>query len=226
MTSGGKLLKPGWNMTEGQHQAYWRGWGGAVEERDWGQLSAAERDVLRYDCHERASREMNRVADEKGGPRWRGEPRKSAKEIHYLKELDYVFAEFKAIRQPADLNAQIRVERMDQTRLLHKVQVEQLALLGALLGGPSGRAMVDDVERGLAAERYVTKVMLDGFGTVEIGELKPRELEGLRSTLARAISRLRQERRIGVHDLHQMAGLNCPRECALCASVKPVLHEA
>lgn len=101
-------------------------------------------------------------------------------------EFDRVLAFFRSISRPADVNAQIRQLEQPKIRLLHKIQVEQLAVLGGLLSDGT------DEEKQSLADHYVRSILKDRFSGLAIENLTFSDLKMLRATLAARISRLRK----------------------------------
>lgn len=135
-------------------------------------------------------------------------------------QFDQVIAEFKAIIDPSNLNAQIRQLRMIRKRLIWKITIEQTSLLAVLLGKPA------DPDRH-AAETYILSVCRDKFGTDDFAGLnvdqrirgaagtEKSDLETLRDTLDARINVLRGERGLTIHQLRTLAGVKCT--CSKCA---------
>lgn len=120
-----------------------------------------------------------------------------------------------AILQPSNLKPQLRAFDQPKTRLLHKINVEQAAQLHAL-----------DIPDPLA---YIAKISQDKFNGRKPADLSEShhsihgsyfsELEMLRNTIARTISKLRQDRGWTVHELLWNSGLGKTCQCAACAKV-------
>lgn len=180
-------------MTKGQNSLYWREW------------AAARKVDPSLDRHELHIRALGRD--------------KSHVKFSNL-DLDKVLAEFRAISNPGSLDAQLRQLNQQKTRLVWKIQMEQLKLLAVCLHSPL-RSDPPNVNDQLHAERYILQIIRDQFiaPTFNLREalefLKADQLENLRSTLAARINDLRKECGITIHEMTTLAGLRC--DCAQCA---------
>jgi len=135
-------------------------------------------------------------------------------------QLDLVIAEFQAIIDPSNLEAQLRQLNQVRKRLTWKVAMEQTSLLAVLLGEPAR----PDRQ---AAQAYIRAVCRDKFGTEDFAGLsvehrvrgasghEKSDLETLRDTLDSRINGLRGERDLTIHQLRTLAGLKCT--CSQCA---------
>ena len=110
-------------------------------------------------------------------------------------EFDKVLAEFRAVSDPANLGAQLRQQRQPKTRLLWKIEHEQRACLAIY---------VED------AESYIMALARDKFRADALRHLTVAQLEHLRSTLARAIGRLRAAAGHTGAEMRARAGIATP----------------
>ncbi len=132
-------------------------------------------------------------------------------------DLDKVIAVFRAVSKPDSVESQLRQLRQERKRLEWNITVRQSALLSACMDAP------DELQRRFKAENYIVELMRDRFGTADLAQVsteKPpgrlkSDLELLRDTLDARINSLRNEQGFTIHDLHALAGLECP--CADCA---------
>jgi len=175
-------------MTEKQERLYWR---------EWAAVRAAWPEADRHELHARA------LGQDK------------SHKIFSNGDFDRVLGAFRAISNPTGVDAQLRQLRQVRTRLIWKITVEQVALLGVFMAGEH------EVERQAAAEHYVLSVLRDRFHTDRIESLShghgevSGQLEMLRDTLAARINELRKKRGLSGHDLAQLAGQKCA--CKLCS---------
>jgi hypothetical protein len=94
-------LYPGWKMTPAQHRMYWQLLGQAHKAYGKAAISAEEFRAL---VHVRAFGQNV-----------------SAKDIDRMKGFDAFKAQCLAIIKPADLGAQVAIENMEKTRLIHRI---------------------------------------------------------------------------------------------------------
>jgi hypothetical protein len=130
--------------------------------------------------------------------------------------FDTFLAACKAIAQPNNLKPQLRAFDQPKMRLLHKITVEQAALLKAL-GKPDPAATI----AGISKDKF------RGRGPADLSEShhsifgsQYSELETLLFTVARTISKLRQEQGWTEHELRWEAGLGETCRCAQCSRQK------
>jgi uncharacterized protein YjiS (DUF1127 family) len=136
-------------------------------------------------------------------------------------EFDKVLAEFRAISQPASVNAQLRQQRQPRTRLEFSLD-ELLACIGLYVAD---------------AEAYAAGICLDKYGTPDFRDLSdvavphkrnPKEssspLDQFRWTLARSLNGktgLRNKAGDSLHDMKMKAGLPC--HCATYCAKRGVV---
>jgi hypothetical protein len=149
--------------------------------------------------------------------------------------FDTFLAACKAITQPSNLKPQLRAFDQPKTRLLHKILVEQAALLDALYAsdraqpspGGEGPGVRANYRTGLDTIRHICADKFRGRLPVDLSEShrsvfgsQYSELETLLFTVARTISKLRQARGWTEHELRWEAGLGDTCRCADCRRAK------
>jgi len=127
-------------------------------------------------------------------------------------DLDRVLAVFRAISQPANLNAQLRQQHQARTRLLKKIEHQQRLLKALGIANPVA---------------YVSAILRDRFAGKQIIELSDQpsqrghtQQKQFLYTLASRIDDMRQKKAWTVHQLYSTAGLPCPFTCKQCASAR------
>jgi hypothetical protein len=128
-------------------------------------------------------------------------------------QLDKVLAAFRAISRPSSLNTQLRQIEQPRTRLLHKI-THQLQLLTLFVEHPCNYAksiLKDRFQTAfleeLSADPHRRPSKTDGF------EITDSELEMMRNTLGRCLSRLRRRGILSDHGRAraQLWGLGGPQ---------------
>jgi hypothetical protein len=97
-------LKPGWKMTDEQHNKYWRMFSDICEATRFAG-DEDDKKEFRLDWHEQS-----------------GLGRCSAKEITKLEGYDAIKSTWLAITQPDNLTAQMAMLQMHRTRLIYKIR--------------------------------------------------------------------------------------------------------
>ncbi|HYE32524.1 MAG TPA: hypothetical protein VEH27_13925 [Methylomirabilota bacterium] len=190
-------------MTPKQQALYWR---------EWAKVRAIDPAMDRHALHTQALGKA-----------------KSSKAFTNA-DLDKVLAAFRAVSEPHNLNAQVRQLEQPKKRQLYAIR-EHLQELAALdVGNPLeyARSIVADQHPGL--ERLIED--LSASKEVHMSQtgllIEDSELEKLRFTLARCVSRLRQAADISTFELShrvkemQMTGRNPVQS----RSLRPVTAEA
>lgn len=162
----------------------------ALYFREWGKVHKRFPDIDRHDLHIRA------LGSDKSSKAFTNS------------DLDKILAAFKALTEPASLDAQLRQAKQDRVRLLWKLQHYQAPLLALYLEHPSPLT---------GAEAYIEAVAKDKFHR-SISELTASQLEQLRNTIAARLNTLRKEAGHTIHQMHQLAGLKCP--CSQCQDMR------
>jgi hypothetical protein len=94
-------------------------------------------------------------------------------------DLDKVLAAFRAISDPANVQAQLRQIDQPRTRLLYAIN-RLSAQLSVQLAGPDSQPSTLNPQLG----GYASAISLDKFGTSDLTTLAEPQLEQLRNTLA------------------------------------------
>lgn len=189
-------------MTKAQDALYWR---------EWAAVRRIKPDADRHGLHVEA------LGKDKSHVKFNN------------KDLDEILRVFRAISRPADLDGQLRLMRMEQTRLLHNITLTQLPCLAVCLRARENVHNPLSVDDYTVAENYLTEIMQDRFHTSDIKSIsyaqRPRtkaktdqsdrsDLECLRDLLDARVNELRNKAGITIHDMLTAAGLEC--NCRQC----------
>ena len=184
-------------MTEDQHRLYFRLWNAVCHEMRWDVLPAKDRDEWRRELHRRAF-----GAD------------KSAKEIDRLNEFDAIKAVFQSYLQPGDLRAQAKQADTHPAQILWKLEHELLPQLIVLLPNlPTARWAALGM-----AEKYVSAISRNKYGTAEFGTLGATDLQHLFYDISRTVQTKRVKAGITIAELNRRAGLSSTPPAELAAT--------
>lgn len=195
-------------MTQKQDSLYWREW--AAARRAWP-------DADRHELHVQA------LGVDK------------SHKLFTNADFDKVLGAFRAVSNRSSLNAQVKQIQQPKTRLLRRIQ-DQIKVLGLFRERPAAYAkalLQDKFNTDWLEELSMEEIERESVASQNARELRPdreaviiddSELEMMRNTLARCISRFRRAdpREFTEHEMYRAAGLPCVRKtCAQCRGSQP-----
>lgn len=148
-------------ITPKQNRWYWQ---------EWGKAHRTDPGLDRHDAH------ISALGYDKSHKAFTNE------------EFDLVIAEFLAISEPENLDAQIRLLKQPKTRLIYKIT-------------------------RMAPEAYIRELLLDRWKTSDIGDLTVSDLHQLRNTLKSRSNTLRRQPNVESSPaipVLETAAANCP----------------
>lgn len=201
-------------MTAKQNQLYWREWAHVVRTARLTHLQTLDNE----DRHEMHRQALGTA--------------KSHKEFTN-QDFDKVLGVFRAYSQPANLKGQLRQLNQERYRLSTVIQ-RQILVLGKFVDFPCSYT------KSIMRDKFATEYLEDLRSRLQISDIRASapeiddcpQLEHMRMTLARVLSRKRQEWNEAhpdrayesEHDLCQSVPVPCfRRDCAQCRSAKSAI---
>jgi hypothetical protein len=117
-------------------------------------------------------------------------------------DLDKVLAGFRALSDPANVQAQLRQLAQPKTRLLYSINRLSAQFVRRQPGDPGSSEFVKISDNSChAPSGYALAIALDRFGTTDLEQLSEAQLEQLRNTLADRLAITKRKRKARKTDL-------------------------